>query len=222
VGSNPAAPTILNNYFNILRRSDFLPARNKWEQKRYQRHGWSQKVPPKSRQMFMICAILGMMCGPLPAQELAPVTGRATVTDGDTLTIGAITIRLQGIDAPESGQLCNEADGKPWRCGQAAALALEAMTGRRTVTCDLDPRDPADRYGRALGMCRAGGVDLNLAMVRDGHAVAYRRFLDYRDGTPRAHKEAFIAAEVEARTARRGLWRGIFTMPEEWRRARRR
>lgn len=33
-------------------------------------------------------------------------------------------IRLHGIDAPESRQLCDDARGKPYRCGQKAALAL--------------------------------------------------------------------------------------------------
>jgi endonuclease YncB( thermonuclease family) len=90
-----------------------------------------------------------------------------------------------------------------------------------TVTCQQDPRDAEDRYGRALAMCRAGIEDINLAMVLGGHAVAYRRYLDRRDGSPRPHKADFLLAEDLARRARRGIWQGRFTLPEEWRAARR-
>jgi endonuclease YncB( thermonuclease family) len=43
-------------------------------------------------------------------------------------------IRLHGIDAPEGGQTCLDAAGRNWRCGQRAALALQDLIGRRTVT----------------------------------------------------------------------------------------
>jgi len=42
------------------------------------------------------------------------------VIDGDTLEIHGQRIRLHGIDAPESRQLCR-LDGKPWQCGKDAA-----------------------------------------------------------------------------------------------------
>ena len=60
--------------------------------------------------------------------------GRAyRVVDGDTLMVldGANRqreIRLFGIDAPESSQLCEAKTGKSWRCGAAAANALGLTT----------------------------------------------------------------------------------------------
>lgn len=192
-----------------------------------------------SRRMLaaLICAAFGFLClpGQAPGQEsgasLPPIVGRARVIDGDTIEIGSRMIRLQGIDAPESAQLCEDAEGKAWRCGEAATAALDALVHGKgevlayglpfTVTCQQDPRDAEDRYGRALAMCRAGDIDINLVMVLGGHAVAYRRYLDWRDGASRLHKAAFLAAEDAARRARRGLWQGRFTLPEEWRAARR-
>lgn len=188
-----------------------------------------------------LCALFGLLC--VPGSEpgradferrqgeargaLAPIVGRAVVVDGDTIEIGGRTIRLQGIDAPESAQPCEDAEGVAWRCGKAATEALDRLAGGRTVSCRQDPRDAEDRYGRALAMCfvlRPGGSeeDVQLALLRAGLAVAYRRYLDYREGEARPHKAAFIAAELEARRARRGLWAGRFTLPEEWRAARRR
>ena len=76
--------------------------------------------------------------------------------------------------------------------------------GRKTVRCEQ--RD-VDRYGRIVAVCRLGGEDLNGWLVRNGYAVAYRRYsLDY------------VSAEDKARSERRGLWAGEFTLPWLWRR----
>jgi endonuclease YncB( thermonuclease family) len=124
--------------------------------------------------------------------------------DGDTIEIHGQRIRFHGIDAPESSQTCLDADGRTWRCGQRAAIALQDLIGRRTVTCD--ERD-VDRYGRIVGRCLVGKVDINEWLVAQGLALAYRRYsLDY------------VSAEDEARAAGRGMWVGSFEPPWEWRR----
>ncbi len=71
-------------------------------------------------------AALCLALAAIPAH--ADTTGRATVIDGDTIEIHGERIRLDAIDAPESGQTC-EADGQPWRCGQQAPLALADKIG---------------------------------------------------------------------------------------------
>ncbi len=142
----------------------------------------------------------------LTAPALAGVAGIASVIDGDTIEVHGQRIRLHGIDAPESRQLCLS-DGKPWRCGKDAANALADKIARRPVTCEDLGRD---RYNRIIGRCIVAGEDINAWMVSQGLALAYRRYsLDYVD------------EEADARAARRGIWAGEFVKPWEWRRGKR-
>jgi endonuclease YncB( thermonuclease family) len=67
------------------------------------------------------------------------IVGIASVIDGDTIEIHGQRIRLFGIDAPESSQLCVRPTGERWRCGQRASFALADRIGRATVRCE--PRD---------------------------------------------------------------------------------
>lgn len=138
--------------------------------------------------------------GPVNAQDLA---GRASVIDGDTLEVQGQRVRLHGIDAPESGQTCKRPSGEVWRCGQRAAFALADRIGSQAVTCSARDRD---RYGRIVAVCGAGG-DLNAFMVRNGWAVAYRRY-----------SSDYLAAEREAQAAGAGIWSSQFVMPWDWRR----
>jgi endonuclease YncB( thermonuclease family) len=147
--------------------------------------------------LVAVCALLAT-----PA-ALADVTGRASVIDGNTIKIRGERIRLDAIDAPESAQLC-EAHGQRWRCGQRAALALADRIGTRNVTCR---GRGSDRYGRMLAICYLGDLDLNGWMVSEGWALAYRRY-----------SLAYVSLEEGAQAARRGMWRGRFVAPWDWRR----
>lgn len=63
--------------------------------------------------------------------------GRPSVIDGDTLEIHGTRIRLFGIDAPESSQLCRGDDSLPYRCGAKAANELDSFIAGRPVSCEL-------------------------------------------------------------------------------------
>ncbi len=56
----------------------------------------------------------------LATPALADVAAVASVIDGDTIEVHGRRVRLHGIDAPESRQLCR-LDGNPWQCGKDAA-----------------------------------------------------------------------------------------------------
>jgi endonuclease YncB( thermonuclease family) len=140
----------------------------------------------------------------VPANAQGQIVGITSVIDGDTIEIHGQRIRLFGIDAPESSQLCVRPSGERWRCGQKASFALSDQIGRATVRCE--ERD-VDRYGRVVSVCFKGTEDLNRWMVANGWAVAYRRYsLNY------------VADEDTARRKRINIWSGAFDMPWDWRR----
>lgn len=124
--------------------------------------------------------------------------------DGDTLTIGTFRIRIFGIDAPEQAQTCPGNAGT-WDCGAWATEQMRARYHGKQARCDvLD----TDRYGRLVARCFVGGQDIAKALVKDGVAMAFRRYsMDYVDD----EKRAFFAGA--------GIWQGDFQSPEAYRAA---
>ena len=128
--------------------------------------------------------------------------------DGDTLRAGdGSEVRLFGVDAPELHQTCKEANGKSWACGRAAKAKLTTLIKGGNVQCEEKSKD---RFGRVIAVCSAQGVpDLGQTLVSQGYAID----LGGPPGNP------YAAEEEEAKTAKRGLWRGSFEPPWEWREA---
>ena len=75
---------------------------------------------------------------------------------------------------------------------------------RKLVVCKTQERK--DRYNRYIGVCFTGELNLNKWMVRNGYAVAFRRY-----------SKNYIEDENYARKNKLGLWSGSFIHPEKWR-----
>ena len=129
-------------------------------------------------------------------------SGNAKAKDDDSLVLNGTEVRLHGIDAPEYNQTCGSPSGE-YNCGRDAFTALRELLRRRTISCTAID---GDRYGRAVSICRDGALEINGEMVRLGWAVAYIR-----------HSTAYLPAQKEAKSARRGIWHGKFEMPENYR-----
>ena len=134
------------------------------------------------------------------------ITGRAVAMTGDTLRIKGSYLRLSGIEAPELSQRCRNSRGRRWRCGRSARNALRRIVGRRTVECTIASRD--DRKKLLEGTCTVGENDVARALVRAGRVFA--------TGGSYA---SYDSAEGEARSKRRGIWRGKAQKPSEYRSA---
>ena len=148
----------------------------------------------------VVTAILFFLTFKVVADE---IVGIPIITDGDTIKIINKRIRLHGIDAPENEQLCKK-NFKEYSCGKIATDALEKKINRNQVLCKV--HDRLDRYKRYIGVCFAGRINLNQWMVRNGHAVAYRRY-----------SKDYVRDENYAKKNKLGLWSGDFINPEKWR-----
>ncbi len=134
------------------------------------------------------------------------ITGRVDAyIDGDTFVVSDETIRLKGIDAPETAQQCVNARGREYSCGDRAAGHLSGLVAGQAVICRGAEKD---EYDRLIAYCHRGSLNLNAQMVRDGWAVAFVRFDD-----------SFINEEKEARRRQRGIWQGQFQRPADFRAA---
>jgi micrococcal nuclease len=112
------------------------------------------------------------------------------IVDGDTVELSdGQRVRYLGIDTPEK---------KEPLYAEAAKLN-ERLVLNREVRWELG-KEPKDDYGRTLVWLFADGKLVNVEMVREGLARVY--LFPSND----QYKEALIAAQKEARAAKRGRW----------------
>lgn len=153
---------------------------------------------------ILILAAAGALDRPASAQsDDTVITGRASVSDGDTLRFGKMRVRLWGIDAPERTQICGAAPA-----GESSRAAMTRLAEGRAVVCTL--RD-VDRDNRPVAVCTTGGRDLGAELVEEGWAWDFRR---YSHG-------AYARQEADARQARRGVHALQCELPWDWRARRR-
>ena len=131
------------------------------------------------------------------------ISGVPRITDGDTIKIFNKWIRFHGIDSHEKKQICIKSF-KEYRCGQEATNALKKKINGKSVLCKVQSK--LDRYKRYIGVCFLDDIDLNKWMVRNGYAVAYRKY-----------SNDYIEDENYAKKNKIGLWSGNFIHPEKWR-----
>ena len=127
---------------------------------------------------------------------------KINVIDGDTIHIGKLKYRFSGIDAPEMKQLCQK-DGKEVFCGALAKQALIDKINNSPVTCKIEE---VDRYKRLVAECFVNEESLSRYLVRNGYAVAYRRY-----------SIKFVEDEEYAKQNQLGLWSMTFDYPWDYR-----
>ncbi|WP_082254954.1 thermonuclease family protein [Candidatus Pelagibacter communis] len=164
--------------------------------------------PIKNKIIYLILLIIFFSKTNSYSEE---ISGYAKVIDGDTIRIKGTKIRLYGIDAPENNQLCS----KPWlslsvvtffkdyECGLKATNLLDNFIKNEIIVCK---KKSLDRYNRVVAICFKKKRDINSWLVRNGLAVAYRKY-----------SKKYIISENDAKKEKKGLWAGKFVMPWEWR-----
>ncbi len=162
--------------------------------------------------LISICLIFFFLTyNDVKSEEVKIISGIAKVTDGDTIRIEEKKIRFFGIDAPEKKQQCK----KPWLtisfisfskdypCGQISTDKLKKKINNKLLICKWNNKD---KYKRYIAECFKDKININAWMVRNGYAVAYRKY-----------SKKFVSQEIFAKKEKLGLWAGNFDMPWNWR-----
>ena len=142
------------------------------------------------------------------------ISGVPTIVDGDTVHINDKKLRLEVIDAPEMRQQCKKESlkisfiigftfYKDYSCGRVSKEKLISKINGLVIKCIFTTKD---RYKRYIATCYKGKTNLNQWMVRNGYAIAYRRY-----------SKKYVPDEDFAKENKLGLWKGKFMNPEKWR-----
>lgn len=135
--------------------------------------------------MFATFVLAAALASAAPeSSSLDPIRGYASVTDGDTIRLGRVRVRLHGVNAAEMNTLE----------GQEARRHLVAVIGRQPVECRPTGQKS---YDRIVAICYGGdnGSDLGGRMVQDGWARDWQKYSGGR----------YVLAEIRARLAGRGM-----------------
>ena len=162
-------------------------------------------------KIFLILIITCFLSQTLNSTE---IYGIPKIIDGDTVHINNKKIRLERIDAPEIKQQCKKPFikisaligfqfSKSYSCGIISKKKLMDKVDNSKIRCISSSRD---KYKRYLATCYKEKINLNKWMVRNGHAVAYKRY-----------SKDYVRDEDFANENKLGLWEGSFMMPEKWR-----
>jgi len=165
------------------------------------------QTPAMARWFLLGVALWASVAWPAEVQGQSVRATVLSIGDGDTIRVRqagrALTVRLACIDAPETAQ-------SPW--GQQARRYLQQrLPIGREVTLEVKT---TDRYGRTVAEV-ISDINLNLVMVEDGQAFAYRQYLGG------CNAKEYLDAEVRASRHRYGVWQveGGITRPWDFRRS---
>ncbi len=162
--------------------------------------------------LFSLIVALWLDCNVLSARTIRTVEGTvAKVSDGDTLQLitpeqTKLKVRLYGIDAPETPK--PKKPGQPF--GNQSWQALKQKVQGRQVRLDILD---IDRYRRMVSIVWIGNRNINLEMIKEGYAEAYREYLKP------PFRSSFLSAEKEAQRGKRGVWSlPEYERPQDFRR----
>jgi len=165
------------------------------------------QTPAMVRWFLLGVTLWASVAWPAEVQSRSVRATVLSIGDGDTIRVRQagrdLTVRLACIDAPETAQ-------SPW--GQQARRYLQQrLPIGREVTLEVKT---TDRYGRTVAEV-ISDINLNLVMVEDGQAFAYRQYLGGCDA------KEYLDAEVRASRHRYGVWQveGGITRPWDFRRS---
>lgn len=136
------------------------------------------------------------------------ISGSAQVIHAHIFYIGGRYIRLYGVDAPDTDQICSSSTGSAYNCGEEAASWVRGWIDQNSIDCYILKVEP---NGQDLATCVWGEYDIGAALVGAGWGLANTH-----------ETNIYQPYEVKAQSESSGLWQGSFYTPEDWRDIKRR
>jgi len=160
------------------------------------------------RSLSSLSPLAVLLAGALSAPaSCAAAVHTATARSGNAIQLGAVTYRLDSVDAPEPDQVCISEHAEPWTCGMDARDQLAVLIRDHDIHCtDIGPEKRFGRRRRATCFTEGDRVSINEHMLQAGFAIV------------REHAGAKLRlAASEAQAASRGIWKGCFAAPRDFR-----
>lgn len=114
----------------------------------------------KSTTAIIVTIAIVLLVMPATGQRIDhnKLTGTVThVRDGDTIVVGDVPVRFNGVAAPELSD----------QFGRESKAFMTQLVSGKTVTCELNGEQ---NYDRMIGTCFLDGDDIGAVVIRAGLA----------------------------------------------------
>ena len=118
----------------------------------------------RKKSLISVLLLVALVSFPALAEEPTFLTGTVThVRDGDTIEVGKIPIRLNGVSAPELDE----------PLGKASKQFMADLVDGKSVRCELTG---SKTYDRLVGTCYLDDEDVGIAIISEGLALDCPRY----------------------------------------------
>ncbi len=131
------------------------------------------------------------------------ISGSISAVRANVFYINGRYVRLYGVDAPDTDQVCSDANGSAYNCGEEAISWIRGWIDQNTIDCYLLKVEP---NGTNSAICIWGEYDIGAALVGAGWGVVNANETDI-----------YKPYEAKAQSESSGLWKGTFYSPQDWR-----
>ncbi len=131
------------------------------------------------------------------------ISGSISAVRANAFYINGRFIRLFGVDAPDTDQVCSDNNGSAYNCGEEAVSWLRGWVDQNIIDCYLLKIEP---NGVNSAVCTWGEYDIGAALVGAGWGIA-----------DISETDIYRPYEIKAQSESAGLWKGTFYSPKDWR-----
>ncbi len=131
------------------------------------------------------------------------ISGSISAIRANVFYINGRYVRLYGVDAPDTDQVCSDSNGSAYNCGEEAISWIRGWIDQNIIDCYLLKVEP---NGTNSAICIWGEYDIGAALVGAGWGIANTN-----------ETNIYKPYEAKAQSESSGLWQGTFYSPQDWR-----